>query len=168
MTPAPIEKCRVLELGCAQGGNLIPMAFNLPECEFLGVDLSPNQIAAGCEMISAVDLKNITLKQVNLLDFNESEGIFDYIISHGVYSWIPENVQEKIFHICRTQLNPQGIAYISYNTFPGWKMKGMIRDMMLYHSSGIKDPETKANQARALIAFLSDVVTAEKIPMETF
>ena len=144
------------------------MAFNLPESDFLGIDLSSKQIEAGREIINAVGLKNITLKQVNLLDFNESEGEFDYIIAHGVYSWIPENVQEKIFQICHTQLKPQGIAYISYNTYPGWRMNGMIRDMMLYHTSGIIDPETKANQARALIAFLSEVVTAEKNPYGEF
>jgi methyltransferase-like protein/SAM-dependent methyltransferase len=168
MTPALVDKCRVLELGCAQGGNIIPMAFNLPESDFLGIDLSSNQIAAGGKIINAVGLKNITLKQVHLLDFNESEGDFDYIIAHGVYSWIPENVQEKIFQICRTQLKPQGIAYISYNTYPGWRMSSMIRDMMLYHTSGINDPETKANQSRALVAFLSDAVTGEKNPYGEF
>ncbi len=168
MTPAPVDKCRVLELGCAQGGNIIPMAFNLPHSEFVGIDLSSNQIATGCEMIKAVDLKNITLKQANVQNFNESEGKFDYIISHGIYSWVPEDVQEKIFQICDTQLNPQGIAYISYNTYPGWRMNGMIRDMMLYHTSGLTDPNTKANQARALIAFLSETITAEKNPYGEF
>lgn len=168
MTPAPVDKCRVLELGCAQGGNIIPMVFNLPKSEFFGVDLSSNQIAAGGEIIDAVGLNNIKLIQVNLLELEEREEKFDYIILPGVYSWIPENVQEKIFQICRAQLKPQGITYISYNTFPGWRMNGMIRDMMMYHTSGINNPETKANQARVLLAFLSDAVTTEKIPMGNF
>lgn len=45
--PAPVDRCRVLDLGCAQGGNLIPMAFNFPHSEFVGIDLSSSQIAAG-------------------------------------------------------------------------------------------------------------------------
>ena len=40
MNPAPVTHSRVLELGCAGGGNLIPMAFHLPENDFLGIDLS--------------------------------------------------------------------------------------------------------------------------------
>jgi len=73
----------------------------------------------GDEIIDAVSLNNIKLIQANLLELEEREEKFDYIISHGVYSWIPENVQEKIFQICRAQLKPQGIAYISYNISPG-------------------------------------------------
>jgi len=39
LSPAPVAQCRVLELGCASGGNLIPMAYHLPESEFVGLDL---------------------------------------------------------------------------------------------------------------------------------
>ena len=42
-TAAPTQ-CRVLELGCAAGLNLIAMAALLPESTFVGIDLSPVQI----------------------------------------------------------------------------------------------------------------------------
>ena len=168
MSPVPVDGCRVLELGCAQGGNLIPMAFNFPQSVFVGYDLSSNQIEVGKKIIDEVKINNITLKQADINDLNDKEGEFDYIIVHGTYSWVPENVREKILKICSQSLNPQGIAYISYNTYPGWRMKSMIRDMMLFHTHSIKEPNEKANQARALIAFLSEAATSEKDPYGIF
>lgn len=54
MTPAPVEGCRVLELGCGEGGNLIPMAFGLPRSQFLGIDLAQRPIQKGQAMVEAL------------------------------------------------------------------------------------------------------------------
>ena len=164
MSPAPVDRCRVLDLGCAQGGNLIPMAFNLPYSEFVGIDLSSKQIAAGQKVIEELGIKNITLKQEDILNFSENEGKFDYIIADGIFSWVPKKVQDKLFNICQHHLNPQGIAYINYSTYPGWRIYGLLRDIMAYHSAGISDPGTIAKQSREVIAFLSDAVDSEKNP----
>src|SRR5207253_2116778 len=99
MTPAPVDRCRVLELGCASGGNLVPMALALPESRFVGIDLSPGQIAVGCEAIQALGLHNLDLRTLSILDIDDHFGAFDYIICHGVYSWVPPAVQEKILQI---------------------------------------------------------------------
>lgn len=161
MRPTPVHRCRVLELGAASGGNLIPMADSLPESEFVGIDLSSRQVAEGLELIRQLGLKNITLKAASILDVDESYGMFDYIICHGVFSWVPTEVQEKIFEICATRMNPNGIAYISYNTYPGWHMRGMIRDMMRYHSSRFNTPKLRTQQARALLDFLAQSVKGD-------
>ncbi|MBI1879375.1 MAG: class I SAM-dependent methyltransferase [Chloroflexi bacterium] len=84
MQPAPVERCRVLELGCAGGGNLIPMAYSLPDSEFIGIDLSARQIAEGQEMVAALGLRNVSLKQTNILGIASDFGRFDYIIAHGI------------------------------------------------------------------------------------
>ena len=47
LSPADPAGCRVLELGCASGGNLVPMAYYLSQSQFLGIDLYANQIADG-------------------------------------------------------------------------------------------------------------------------
>jgi methyltransferase-like protein/protein-L-isoaspartate O-methyltransferase len=153
MKPTPIGQCRVLELGCAAGGNLIPMAAALPESEFVGIDSSTRQIADGQQLVDALKLDNITLR---CADFNdvEDEKPFDYIIAHGVYSWIADPLQEKLLELCGKLLTPNGVAYVSYNTFPGWHYRGMIRDMMLYHVDQFTEPPMKATQARALLDFL--------------
>lgn len=145
LTPAPPEQCRVLELGCSDGGNLIPLAVLSPQSQFVGIDLSKRQISMGHSHIRALKLKNLQLRHCSITDITDREGVFDYIICHGVFSWVPEVVQEKIFAILQQHLSPQGIGFISYNTQPGWYVSGIIRDMLLYHTA---KANTKTNQAR--------------------
>src|SRR5436190_4390838 len=158
MNPPTVENCRVLELGCAAGGNLIPMALSLPESKLFGIDLSPRQIAMGQEIVDALGLANIELKAKSIMDVKDNDGPYDYIICHGVYSWVPAEVQDKILTICRRNLTPNGVAYISYNTYPGWHMRGMIRDLMKYHSGRFNTPQLRTQQARALLDFLAQSV----------
>jgi methyltransferase-like protein/SAM-dependent methyltransferase len=164
MRPAPVDRCRVLELGCAGGGNLIPMAVALPESRFFGVDLSGRQIADGQKTVDALGLTNIELKRLSILDVTPDFGQFDYIICHGVYSWVPPPVQDKILDICARNLTADGVAYVSYNTYPGWHMRGMIRDMMCYHAGQLTDPHVRVRQARDLLDFLARSVARGNDP----
>src|SRR5687768_14514491 len=111
MDPAPVEHCRVLELGAASGGNLIPMAATLPESEFVGLDFSLRQVKVGQAAIETLGLTNVTIRHMNILEVTPELGQFDYIIAHGVYSWVPPQVQEKLLEICRQNLAPHGVAY---------------------------------------------------------
>src|SRR5262245_39050357 len=120
MRPQAVEQCRVLELGCAAGGNLIPMAVTYPESHFVGVDLSGREIAEGQRAIETLRLKNIQLAQRDIRDLGDELGRFDYVICHGVYSWVSADVRDKILDLCARLLAPQGVAYVSYNTYPGW------------------------------------------------
>ena len=158
MAPAPVARCRVLELGCASGGNLIPMAYGLPGSQFLGIDLSRRQIEQGRTTIAELGLDNVALEPLNILDIDSDLGVFDYIIAHGVYSWVPAAVQDKLFEVCRQCLAPQGVAYVSYNTYPGWSMIGVVRDMMLYHTRDISDPLEQVDRARSIVQFVRDGV----------
>jgi methyltransferase-like protein/SAM-dependent methyltransferase len=157
----PVERCRVLELGCASGGNLVPMAEALPDSWFVGVDLSARQIADGERIIRKTGLTNVSLRHASILDIDETYGHFDYVLCHGVYSWVPRAVREKILEVCGTHLTPNGIAYVSYNTYPGWHMRGMIRDMLRYHAFRFDQPEQRIAQARALLDFLAQSATQD-------
>lgn len=150
-----LDNCRVLELGCAAGGNLIPMALALPQAQFVGVDLSAVQVAQGQALIADLGLTNVRLLAMSITDIDASFGRFDYILSHGVYSWVPNAVQEAMLALCAGQLTDSGIAYISYNTLPGWRMRGMIRDLMRYHAMPFADPGQRVAQARAILDFLA-------------
>lgn len=148
------DRCRVLELGCAAGGNLIPMAASMPEATFVGVDLSGRQIAEGQNLIDEIGLSNIELRHQSITEIDDTDGLFDYIICHGVYSWVPADVQSAILKVSSRNLSENGVAYISYNTNPGWFMRGMVRQMMCFHARQFEDAETQVAQARALLDFL--------------
>jgi methyltransferase-like protein/SAM-dependent methyltransferase len=156
-----ISEAKVLELGCASGGNLLPLAFSYPNAHFTGIDLSSRQISTGQALIEKFNLKNIELKHLDLMKIEKDFGEFDYIVAHGVYSWVSKHVQAKILEICDQNLTEKGVAYVSYNTYPGWHFRGMIRDMMLYHTAQFPDPGAKVVQARALLDFLSNAVPAD-------
>jgi SAM-dependent methyltransferase len=161
MSPAPVDRCRVLEVGCASGGNLVPMAYSLPGAQFVGVDFSPVQIDRGAADVEALGLSNLRLVALDIMGFSAEFGTFDYIIAHGVYSWVPNAVQERLLDLCARHLAPAGIAYISYNTLPGWRMRSVVRDAMTYHTRGITDPAKRVAQARAVLEFLADSVEGD-------
>ncbi len=151
---APPSRCRVLELGCAAGGNLLPMAADYPESSFLGIDASARQIADGQAAIAATGLANLAIRAEDLAAFPAADGLFDYIICHGVYSWVPRPIQDAIMAIGRRHLQPNGVFFLSYNTYPGWHLRGAVRDMMRFHTRRIEDPQEKIAQSRALLDFL--------------
>jgi methyltransferase-like protein/cyclopropane fatty-acyl-phospholipid synthase-like methyltransferase len=156
LDPAPSQRCRVLELGCADGGNLIPMAAELPESHFTGIDLSPRQIESGRAAIAAAGLTNLELRALSILDIDDELGAFDYIICHGVFSWVTPDVQEKILEVCRTHLAPNGVTYVSYNTYPGWHLREVVRDMVVFHARRFTDPEERTARAFELVQFLAE------------
>lgn len=153
-----VPTARVLELGCAAGGNLLPMAQRFPQARFLGVDLSGVQVEHGRRRLGRLGLTNIELRHGSITDVGEADGTFDYVICHGVYSWVPEAVREAILRICATRLADNGVAIVSYNVMPGWHLKRIVRDAMLAHTANIADPAQRVGQAKALINFLKDKV----------
>jgi len=157
-TPVP-GRARVLELGCAAGGNLIPFAVRYPDAEVVGIDISSVQIAAGQRVIDAMKLENMRLIHGSITEIGEDLGQFDYVIGHGVYSWVPSDVREAVLRVCRERLTPRGVALISYNTYPGWKAKEIVRDAMLLRGGTRSTPEEKLSYARGMVNFLHDMST---------
>jgi methyltransferase-like protein/2-polyprenyl-3-methyl-5-hydroxy-6-metoxy-1,4-benzoquinol methylase len=156
MDPTPVSRCRVLELGCGVGANVIPMADQYPDSEFIGIDLSGRSIEFGSGAIAALGLKNITLRHASITDVTADYGAFDYIIAHGVYSWVPADVREKMLAIFHGNLRPQGVAFVSYNAYPGSHLRNLARDMMLFHVRDIADPRERVAQARAVVKALAE------------
>src|SRR6202030_4098945 len=157
LQPAPINNCRVLELGCGVGSNIVGMAFQLPASEFIGLDLARRPIESGQNFVKELGLSNVTLYQMDLCEADsERFGRFDYIIAHGLYSWVPQPVRERILAVCRKMLRPQGVAYISYNAYPGNHLRDLVRGMMRFHTAGFQDPIDKVGQARGLLKFLAE------------
>lgn len=154
LNPVGIENARVLELGCASGGNLTPMAFYFPNAHFVGVDYSSVQINEGIQTIQKLGLRNVELKHMSVTQINPDFGLFDYIICHGVYSWVPTEVQDAILRVCRENLTDNGLAYVSYNVYPGWKTHEIARDAMLFHTRNISNLAEKVPHGRGMIEYM--------------
>jgi SAM-dependent methyltransferase len=156
LQPAPVDQCRVLEIGCASGGNLLPMAATLPRSKFVGVDLGARHIAAAREMAAKADINNVELHCQDICQF-KLEGEFDYIIAHGIYSWVPEPVRERLVEICGRHLGAQGVAFISYMVYPGAYVYESFRHCIRMLNRQAAAPAQLAAEARRIVEFLGEL-----------
>ena len=147
-------RCRVLELGCAAGGNLIPIAWYQPETECVGVERSVRQAEAGSRLIVSLGLANCRILAADLQDVGAELGRFDYIVAHGVFSWVPDPVRARMLALCRKLLAPNGIAFLSFNTLPGWRLRGALREMLLADCRGVEGAAARLERAGNLLRFL--------------
>jgi SAM-dependent methyltransferase len=151
--PAPAQ-ARILEIGCGDGTNLIHIAETLPGAQLYGFDAAARHVAAANTVISALALTNVRIERRDIMEFGPNDGQFDYIITHGVYSWVPEHVRARLLAICSENLSPNGVAYVSYNAYPGWHAVDGVRKTMLTYIEGVTDARQRVRKARDLLAFL--------------
>jgi SAM-dependent methyltransferase/methyltransferase-like protein len=155
MRPTAIEACRVLELGCNDGANLIPMAYALPGSAFVGVDLAAQPLALGRATIARLGLTNVQLLQRDVMDGADDLGRFDYIIAHGLYSWVPAPVRERLLATAQACLTANGVFYVSFNAHPGGHFRNLARELMLVHTGGIDDPADKVRRGLEIVQFVA-------------
>ena len=130
---APNPKtARVLELGATYGGNIISQALFNPDATFVGIELSQEQVEKGNEVIANSGLTNVSLVQSDIASIGSEIGTFDYIIAHGVYSWVDDGVKDALLCLIDERLAEDGIAYVSYNTYPGWHTMEEVRQLMMF------------------------------------
>jgi SAM-dependent methyltransferase len=148
---------RVLEIGCATGANLLPMAYGLPEATFVGIDLSGAQIDVARRAATSLGLANVELHTLDLRHA-DALGTFDYVVAHGVHSWVPPDVAHALVTLLGRIVRPGGLAYVSVNTFPGWHPLLGVRDLMQFATRGIDDPAARAAAAREIVHFVAGAV----------
>jgi len=168
IVPPPPSTARILELGCCDGSHLVAIAHSLPQAQCWGVDLLESNIAQAQAMVDHLGLTQVTLKTMNILDIDASFGQFDYIIAHGIYSWVSPAVQQKIFQLCQQLLTPNGVAYISYNTLPGWQFRQTLRDMMQYHASHFSNTSAVDESLKNLLDFFTKATVENQEPYSHF
>jgi SAM-dependent methyltransferase len=148
MKPPPVATARVLDLGCGSGGHAIALAGFYPQMQLVGMDLAAGQIELGNQRIRELGLSNVSLHAGNLgdglpksaLDAAQAfGGQFDFIICQGVYYVVPDSVRSAIWKLLRAHLSPNGIAHISFNTYPGWKQREVAQDFAQFHASTVND-----------------------------
>lgn len=155
LEPAPPDDCSVLELGCGDGMNLVAMAAELPGLRALGIDRAAGPLEHGRELAGELGLENVELRAGDLLG-TEDLGTFDYVVAHGVYSWVPGPVRDALLALAARSLAPHGLAFVSYNALPGCHVRRTVRDLMRFHVGGrddASDPATRAALAREALGF---------------
>lgn len=152
---------RVLEVGCATGGNLLPIAEAWPGARFLGIDASRSQIEVARSLAAEADLSNVELRCGDLRDVDDTFGEFDYIIAHGVYSWVAPDVRVALLKMCGDRLAAGGVAYVSYNVFPGWHARSALRQALLSLGHRARTPREQTEDARRAMLTLHEAIAED-------
>ena len=155
-------ECRYLELGCGDGTNLLAHAYLYPKSQFTGIDLSQIHIESANAAAAELGIKNTVFRQMNVMDLKRGDlDQFDYIVAHGLFSWVPEAVRLRVLDIYSEHLNSNGVGYLSYNTYPGCHIRTMFNEIMRYHARKIDEPMQKVNSSVSMIKFIGDVTDAD-------
>lgn len=154
LEPPKVEKARVLELGCGAGSNLVPFAVRHRRAKVLGVDASAERIKQGQQTVRQLGLGNLRLHAAALEEITAEFGEFDYIICHGLYSHLSAMDRREVMRICKENLAANGVAYVSCNTYPGWKSREMVRDAMLLRLDGRALDAQALAEAQGMFDFL--------------
>jgi len=161
MDVAPLATCRVLEFACGDGLNLVPIAATLPAATFVGFDFAARPIASARLMASDLGLTNVQFLELDLRELPADLGSFDYIIAHGLYSWVPADVRARVLPLIARHLAPQGVAFVSYNTLPGCHMRRVVWEMLKYHTRDVDGKSAKLAAARAMLDLVGTPVASE-------
>ncbi len=147
-----VHNCRVLELGCGEGVHLIPMAMEYPDAQFVGIDIADRAIARASQLASDLRVENVRFRIADVRQLSGQPGECDYLIAHGLYSWVAPEVQDRILDLCGRLLAPNGVAYVSYNAYPAWHVREMTRNMVRMTTGGLDATVEMRNRAIALLA----------------
>jgi len=154
VAPPKRETISVLEIGCGDGSNLVPMAASYPRGKFVGVDLSNRLISSARRLADRTRVPNVTLMRVDVGALPARVGAFDVIVAHGFYSWVPPDVRDTMFRTIENHLAPGGVAYVNYNLLPGGWIRRIGWDAMQFHVRATADPGERVRRARDFIALM--------------
>ena len=149
-----VATARVLEVGCSDGTNLLPMAASLPQASFTGCDIAPAAVRAARSAAAALGLDNAQFLEADLAAIDG--GPFDYVIAHGVYSWVGAPVRDALLGLAARALAPNGVLFASYNTHPGGHVRRAAADPLLWHVRALAEPRERLAAARELAALLAE------------
>lgn len=150
---------RVLEVGCADGANLLPLAWHRRHASFVGIDSSIRAIETAQQRVRDLGLQNIEFGHQDIIEADpDTLGRFHFIIVHGVFSWVPIAVRDALLRLCTRCLEPGGLLYFNYNTMPGWAMRGMVREFVLGQTAQIDGLRARSLAGQEACRTLADAL----------
>ena len=156
---------RILEIGCCSGLNLIPLAMRWPDSRLVGIDLSGPSIRTARNLARAAGVTNIEFHAVDLREFDPA-GEVDFIIAHGFFSWVPDEVKAALLAFCHRHLAPDGIATVSFNLESGWrprmpviaKVRAILRAGAEHEMSALAILRSVTEPASPELAIIDDMI----------
>jgi SAM-dependent methyltransferase len=119
------------ELGCGNGQTSTVLAAANPNGRFFACDINPTHVQTARRWVEVGQVENLTVLEAS---FDQMVGTdlpdFDFIVLHGVYSWINPSTRRAIIDFIQRKLNPGGLVYISYNCLPGWASLAPLQRLM--------------------------------------
>lgn len=165
--PVPPDRCRYFEAGCGDGTHLVACALALPAATFVGVDLSAAAVDRGNRLIADLAVPNVRLYAADLTVWEPPAEGFDYAVAHGLYSWVPPPVRDSVLATFARVLGPNGVGYVSYNTYPGCYLRRMVWEILRHHTEAVAEPAAKIREAVEMVKFLIAGQTADVPPART-
>lgn len=125
----------LLELGCGHGGNAVLAAAQFPHAHFLANDFMPSHVENARHLRDAAGITNLTILPDSFADLAARDDLpsCDFIVAHGILSWVSAENQAHILTIVRRLLKPGGLFYVSYNSAVGWAGIGALRQLLVQH-----------------------------------
>jgi SAM-dependent methyltransferase len=158
LLPTLPTEATVLELGCGDGANLLAIAQRFPSARCIGVDASESALAVARRRAAACGLTNVDLHRLDLAAFAGPGPLppCDYVIAHGLLSWVAPAVRDRILTLVGQVLKPSGVAMLSFLTFPGQHDLEPLRALMRHHVANVHDPKKRIDQARDIALWQLD------------
>jgi SAM-dependent methyltransferase len=161
----PVDEYRMLELGCNDGTNLIPLAYYRPQATFVGIDGAVTRIETANQKRSSLSLANISFLVADFTSaVDQVSESFDYIVAHGVFSWVSDENRDALLKLCAERLQPDGLLYLNYNSRPGWNVRGLVRDFLLAQTAGTTGLAARSEKARKIAATIAEELRGAEHP----
>lgn len=156
----PLERARVLAIGCGTAEALLPFAQAYPGAQAIGLDPSEALIAAGTDAARRLGIDNLTLYVGHATDAGTQLGVFDYIIVTGVYSYLPADAAQALLAACAALLSPQGVLYLDSHVYPGAKALDVVRDAIMLHGHAAQTNAELRQSALAALTLFKEGLSA--------
>ena len=146
------------DLGSGNGVTVTGLAQLFPQASFFGIDFNAEHVANGAALAADAKLSNIKFLHADFgaLDARALPD-FDFVVLHGVYSWIDPETRNRVREFLAAKVKPGGVVYVSYDCLPGWAAIAPLCELMVQHTRAlVTDSSTKASAALDFLKFLRD------------
>jgi SAM-dependent methyltransferase len=153
------------ELGSGRGLTIDVLAAANPGGHFYGVDFNPAHVRGARQLAETAGLTNVTLLENSFEELVDGKvhdlPQFDFIVLHGVYTWVGAENRKNVRRFISDFLKPGGIVYVTYNAMPGWAsalpLQRLVRELASLRSAR---SDVRLDDARAFVRRMNELQAA--------